>query len=67
MGSASKSAFSSYPSFSFTSAKIKTINLASYNYLGFANNSGPIAENVINSIKTGGVATASTTQEFGKC
>ncbi|UJR28624.1 hypothetical protein I4U23_009857 [Adineta vaga] len=52
-------------SFRFTSDKIKTINLASYNYLGFANNNGPIVENVINSIKTNGLATASTTQEFG--
>jgi len=56
-----------YYYFSFTGRKIKTINLGSYNYLGFANNSGPIAENVINSIKTSGVATASPTQEFGKC
>jgi len=53
--------------FSFTGAKIKTINLGSYNYLGFANNTGEIAENVINSIKTSGVATASSAQEFGKC
>jgi len=52
--------------FSFTGAKIKTINLGSYNYLGFANNNGEIAEHVINSIKTGGVATASSTQELGK-
>ena len=57
----------SYTSFfSFTGDKIKTINLGSYNYLGFANNSGQIAENVISSIKSGGVATSSTTQEFGK-
>ncbi|CAF3945932.1 unnamed protein product [Rotaria sp. Silwood2] len=52
-------------SFNFTGNKIKSINLGSYNYLGFANNSGQITENVINSIKTGGVATSSTTQEFG--
>jgi serine palmitoyltransferase len=52
--------------FSFTGEKIKTINLGSYNYLGFANNNGQIVENVITSIKTGGVATASSTQEFGK-
>ncbi|CAF2495113.1 unnamed protein product [Rotaria sp. Silwood2] len=51
-------------SFNFTGNKIKSINLGSYNYLGFANNSGQITENVINSIKTGGVATSSTTQEF---
>jgi serine palmitoyltransferase len=50
---------------SFTGKKIKTINLGSYNYLGFANNNGPIAENVINSIKVNGVAAASTAQEFG--
>jgi serine palmitoyltransferase len=52
--------------FRFTGEKIETINLGSYNYLGFANNTGPIAENVRNSIKTNGLATASTTQEFGR-
>lgn len=52
-------------SFKFTGEKLTTINLGSYNYLGFANNNGPIAENVINSIKTYGVATNSTPQEFG--
>lgn len=52
-------------SFKFTGGKIKTINLGSYNYLGFANNSGHVTENVINSIKTTGVATASAVQEFG--
>lgn len=50
---------------SFTGEKILTINLGSYNYLGFADNRGPIANNVINSIKSEGVATASSTQEFG--
>lgn len=49
----------------FTGEKITTINLGSYNYLGFANNSGPIAENVIKSIKTYGVATNSSPQEYG--
>ncbi|CAF0738308.1 unnamed protein product [Rotaria sordida] len=52
-------------SFNFTGNKIKSINLGSYNYLGFADNSGQTADNVINSIKTGGIAVASTTQEFG--
>jgi serine palmitoyltransferase len=52
--------------FRFTGEKIKTINLGSYNYLGFANNQGPIIDNVIKSIKTNGIATASTTQELGK-
>ena len=55
----------SFSFFRYTGDKIKTINLGSYNYLGFANNSGPIAENVINSIKIHGVATASPTQEYG--
>jgi len=49
----------------FTGEKIKTINLGSYNYLGFANNNGPIVENVINTIKTNGIAASSATQEFG--
>lgn len=52
-------------SFKFTGEKLQTINLGSYNYLGFANNDGPIAENVKNSIKNFGVATTSTHQEFG--
>ncbi len=51
--------------FRFTGEKIKKINLGSYNYLGFANNDGPILDHVINSIQTNGIATASTTQEFG--
>ena len=50
----------------FTGARVDTINLGSYNYLGFANNSGPIAENVIKSIKTNGLAASSPTQEFGR-
>lgn len=50
----------------YTGNKIKSINLGSYNYLGFANNSGPIADNVINSIKTSGLAAGSAPQEFGK-
>ena len=49
----------------FTGGKIETINLGSYNYLGFANNSGPIADNVIKSIQINGLATASTPQEYG--
>ena len=52
-------------SFNFTGNKITTINLGSYNYLGFANNNGPIADNVIESIRENGLATASSTQEFG--
>ena len=51
--------------FSFTGNKVSTINLGSYNYLGFANNNGPIAENVINCIKSEALATASSSQEFG--
>jgi serine palmitoyltransferase len=51
----------------FTGEKIKTINLGSYNYLGFANNDGPAIENVINSIKVNGLAVASTSQEYGMC
>lgn len=57
---------SSYDYSRFTGNKLKSINLGSYNYLGFANNGGQIAENVINSIKTHGLATASSPQEYGK-
>lgn len=52
---------------SFTGEKLKSINLGSYNYLGFANNTGPIADSVINAIKLHGVATASSPQEHGTC
>jgi serine palmitoyltransferase len=41
----------------------KSINLGSYNYLGFAENSGPITDQVIETCKKYGMATCSSRQE----
>ncbi|KYQ99668.1 serine C-palmitoyltransferase subunit [Tieghemostelium lacteum] len=41
------------------------LNLGSYNYLGFAQNSGPVAEKVIDGIKKYGVYSGSTSVEVG--
>lgn len=41
------------------------LNLGSYNYLGFAQNSGPCAEDSIESIKKYGWAIGSSRQELG--
>jgi serine palmitoyltransferase len=41
------------------------LNMGSYNYLGFAENTGARTNNVIESIKDRGVATCSTRAEFG--
>ena len=50
----------------YTGKTIKTINLGSYNYLGFAEKSGPCAQEAINGIKTFGIATCNTRVELGK-
>ncbi|KAN0015748.1 hypothetical protein ACTFIV_009594 [Dictyostelium citrinum] len=44
---------------------IKCLNLGSYNYLGFAQNEGPVADKVIDSIYKYGVYTGSTSAEVG--
>lgn len=49
----------------FTGTETKCLNLGSYNYLGFASNSGPCADNSIKSLHEYGVATCSTRTEFG--
>jgi len=56
-------------SFYTTGKKITTLNMGSYNYLGYAENSGPCAETAIDSIKQYGTATCSSRQELGvnKC
>lgn len=51
--------------FRFTGTETKCLNLGSYNYLGFASNSGPCADNTIETIKEYGLATCSTRTEFG--
>jgi serine palmitoyltransferase len=56
-------------SFYNTGKKITTLNMGSYNYLGYAENSGPCADTAIDSINQYGVATCSSRQELGvnKC
>jgi len=49
----------------FSGKKLPSINLGSYNYLGFAENSGPCSEQAIKSIKEYGVSTCSTRHELG--
>ncbi|CAF4146457.1 unnamed protein product, partial [Rotaria sordida] len=51
--------------FKFAGRKIPAINLGSYNYLGFAENSGPCAEAAIRSIEQYGITTCSTRHELG--
>lgn len=51
--------------FRFTGTEKKCLNLGSYNYLGFAANTGPCAENSINSIREYGIATCSSRRELG--
>lgn len=53
--------------FHFTGNEIKCLNLASYNYLGFAEAQGPCAEFAIESIYKYGVSTGSTRQKYGTC
>ncbi|CAF1275230.1 unnamed protein product [Rotaria magnacalcarata] len=49
----------------FTGKTINAINLGSYNYLGFAEKSGPCATDAINSIKKFGVSNCNTRTEIG--
>ncbi|KAG5881493.1 hypothetical protein JTB14_029158 [Gonioctena quinquepunctata] len=51
--------------FEFTGSKKKCINLASYNYLGFAEASGPCAEAAISSVYKYGISTGNTRQTYG--
>lgn len=51
--------------FEFTGTETKCLNLGSYNYLGFAQNQGPCAEDSINSIRKYGITTCSSRRELG--
>ena len=51
--------------FEFTGLEKKCLNLGSYNYLGFAESSGPCAEDAIESIKKYGCSLCSPRQELG--
>lgn len=50
----------------FTGRTIKCVNLGSYNYLGFAKNTGPCAETSIKAIEDYGIATCSPRRELGE-
>lgn len=51
--------------FRYTGTKTKCLNLGSYNYLGFAESSGPCAEAAIEAIYKYGVSTGATRQQYG--
>lgn len=53
--------------FEFTGSKTKCLNLASYNYLGFAEASGPCAEAAIASLYKYGISTGNSRQQWGTC
>lgn len=52
--------------FQFTGTETKCLNLGSYNYLGFAQNSGPCADDSEQAINKYGVAYCSSRRELGK-
>lgn len=51
--------------FEFTGTQTKCLNLASYNYLGFAESSGPCAEAAIASIYQYGISSGSSRCQYG--
>ena len=51
--------------FEFTGTETRCINLGSYNYLGFAQNQGPCAEESTESLEKYGIATSSPIRELG--
>lgn len=53
--------------FEFLNTQSKCLNLGSYNYLGFAENSGPCAEAAIQSVHDYGVSTGATRLQYGTC
>ncbi|XP_031355033.1 serine palmitoyltransferase 2-like [Photinus pyralis] len=53
------------PSFRYTGEKKKCLNLASYNYLGFAENSGRSTEFAIGAIHKYGMSTGATARDYG--
>jgi serine palmitoyltransferase len=52
--------------FEFTGTQTTCLNLGSYNYLGFAQNKGPCAEDSIEAIHKYGIATYNSRRELGK-
>lgn len=51
----------------YTGKTINAINLGSYNYLGFAEKTGPCATDAIHAVKTFGVGICNTRTELGTC
>jgi serine palmitoyltransferase len=51
--------------FDFTGTYSETLNLSSYNYLGFAQSEGPCADEVERTIRKSGISMASTRGEVG--
>ncbi|XP_050297073.1 serine palmitoyltransferase 2 [Anthonomus grandis grandis] len=51
--------------FEFTGSQTKCLNLASYNYLGFAESSGPCAEASIDCLYKYGISSGSTRRKYG--
>jgi serine palmitoyltransferase len=51
--------------FRHTGRQIQCLNLGSYNYLGFAENNGPITDHVAESIRNYGVAMGASRMEGG--
>lgn len=49
----------------YTGKTINAINLGSYNYLGFAEKTGPCATDAIDAIKTFGIANCNSRVEIG--
>ncbi|GLV39974.1 lace [Carabus blaptoides fortunei] len=53
--------------FEFTGTETTCLNLGSYNYLGFAESSGPCADAAIQAIRDYGLAFSSSRTEYGTC
>ena len=51
---------------SYPGTKTRALNLASYNYLGFAENSGPCSEAAEQAVRRYGVAGCSPRNEYGE-
>ena len=52
--------------YSYPGTKTRALNLASYNYLGFAENSGPCSEAAEQAVRSYGVAGCSPRNEYGE-
>jgi serine palmitoyltransferase len=52
--------------FEFTGIETRCINMASYNYLGFAQNKGPCADESIKALEKFGIAICSPRSELGE-